>query len=48
MLQFIGGAQLLIMLIVPIGIFILGFYMGKKSGYIKRLKETENQENKLN
>ena len=48
MLQFIGGPQLLLMLIVPIGIFILGFYMGKKSGYIKRLKETESQERKLN
>jgi hypothetical protein len=48
MLQFIGGPQLLLILLVPIGIFILGFYMGKKSGYIKRLKETENQEKKLN
>ena len=46
MLQFIGGPQLIILLIVPIAfiiVFTIGFYIGKKSGYIKRIKETENQ-----
>jgi hypothetical protein len=27
--------------IFPIGIFLLGFFLGKKSGYKKRVKETE-------
>jgi len=40
----IGGPELIIIFIlIPIIIFILGFYFGKKSGYLKRIKETENQ-----
>jgi hypothetical protein len=38
-----GPFQLLLLLIVPVGIFLLGFFFGKKSGYIKRIKETEKQ-----
>jgi hypothetical protein len=39
----IGAFQIILILIVPIGIFLLGFTLGKKSGFIKRVKETENQ-----
>ncbi len=39
----IGPIQVILILIVPVGIFLLGFFIGKKSGYIKRIKETENQ-----
>jgi len=39
----IGAPQLILVLIVPVGIFLLGFFIGKKSGYIKRIKETESQ-----
>lgn len=38
----VGPIQLILILIVPAGIFLLGFLIGKKSGYIKRVKETEN------
>ncbi|AOR29350.1 hypothetical protein FORMB_23320 [Formosa sp. Hel1_33_131] len=43
----IGAIQLILVLIVPIGIFLLGFSIGKKSGYIKRVKETENQNKQI-
>ncbi|WP_165776554.1 hypothetical protein [Maribacter sp. 4G9] len=39
----IGAPQLILLSIVPIGIFILGYALGKKAGYIKRVKETENK-----
>ncbi len=39
----IGPMQIVLVLIVPFGIFLLGFFIGKKSGYIKRVKETEKQ-----
>ncbi len=40
----IGPIQIiLIFTIFPIGIFLLGFFLGKKSGYKKRAKETENR-----
>ena len=39
----IGPAQLVFVLIIPIGFFLLGYFIGKKSGYIKRVKETENK-----
>lgn len=42
-LGILGPFQLIILLIIPIGIFLLGFFLGKKSGYLKRVKETENQ-----
>lgn len=35
----IGAPQILLVLIIPVGIFLLGYYIGKKSGYIKRVKE---------
>lgn len=38
----IGVPQLILLSIVPIGIFILGYVLGKKAGYIKRVKEIEN------
>ena len=44
----IGPFQLIIVLIFPVGIFLLGYYVGKKSGYIKRVKETENQNKQIN
>jgi hypothetical protein len=38
----IGPIQIiLVFTIFPIGIFLLGFFLGKKSGYKKRVKETE-------
>ncbi len=42
----IGAAQILLLLFIlflPIVIFFLGYYFGKKAGYIKRIKETENK-----
>lgn len=39
----VGPFQLILLLIIPIGIFLLGYFLGKKSGYIKRIKETEKQ-----
>ena len=44
----IGPIQLILVSIVPVGIFLLGFLVGKKSGYIKRVKETENQNKQIN
>ncbi|GGD29190.1 hypothetical protein GCM10011368_33980 [Hyunsoonleella pacifica] len=44
----IGPSQLILVLVVPVVIFLLGFFIGKKSGYIKRVKETENRNNKTN
>lgn len=35
--------MLLIGILIPVGIFLLGFYLGKKAGYIKRVKETESR-----
>lgn len=39
----IGPWQLSILLIIPLGIFLLGFFIGKKSGYIKRVKEEDSK-----
>jgi hypothetical protein len=44
----IGAPQIILVLLVPVGIFLLGFFVGKKSGYIKRVKETENQNKQIN
>ncbi|GAA4241496.1 MULTISPECIES: hypothetical protein [Winogradskyella] len=44
----IGPFQIILVLIVPVGIFLLGFFIGKKSGYIKRVKETENLNKQIN
>tara|TARA_R110000868_G_scaffold354220_1_gene615531 strand:+ start:37 stop:177 length:141 start_codon:yes stop_codon:yes gene_type:complete len=41
-LGMVGPIQLILLLLVPVGIFLLGFYLGKKAGYIKRVKEVEN------
>lgn len=39
----IGAPQLLLLLIVPIGVvFFLGYWLGKRSGYAKRVKEENN------
>lgn len=35
----IGPIQLILIILVPTGIFMLGYVLGKKSGYIKRVKE---------
>jgi hypothetical protein len=40
----IGPIQIiLVSIIIPVGIFLIGFFVGKKVGYIKRVKETENR-----
>lgn len=39
----IGAPQVVLILLVPFIIFYIGYSAGKKSGYIKRVKETENQ-----
>lgn len=40
---------LLIIILLPvIGVYFLGFFVGKKSGYIKRLKEEEQKTETLN
>tara|TARA_R110001592_G_scaffold143635_2_gene366508 strand:- start:949 stop:1089 length:141 start_codon:yes stop_codon:yes gene_type:complete len=40
----IGPIQIILgFIILPVGIFLLGFFLGKKSGYKKRVKETESQ-----
>jgi len=39
----IGAPQVILILLVPILIFFLGYSVGKKAGYIKRVKESENQ-----
>tara|TARA_B110000977_G_C11053617_1_gene483233 strand:+ start:494 stop:640 length:147 start_codon:yes stop_codon:yes gene_type:complete len=44
----IGIVQIILILIVPIGIFLFGFFIGKKSGYLKRIKETENRNKQTN
>ncbi len=43
----IGPVQIILVLLIPIGLFLLGFYLGKKSGYLKKIKEIDKQ-NKLN
>lgn len=38
----IGFLELIILfIIIPISIFLMGYYFGKKSGYIKRVKEED-------
>lgn len=37
----VGPFQIILVLLVPVGIFFLGYLLGKKAGYIKRIKETE-------
>ncbi len=40
----IGMPQILLLISIPVGIFLLGYYIGKKSGYIKRVKEEEKKQ----
>ncbi|WP_431160134.1 hypothetical protein [Flagellimonas beolgyonensis] len=42
-LAMIGPWQLFISLVLPFGIFMFGYFVGKKAGYIKRVKEEEAQ-----
>ena len=37
-----GPWQAIVVLIVPVGIFLAGFFIGKNAGYLKRVRETEN------
>lgn len=37
-----GPWQLIVLLIIPVGIFLAGFFIGKNAGYVKRVRETEN------
>ena len=39
----IGAPQVILIILVPVAIFFLGYTMGKKAGYIKRFQESENQ-----
>ena len=39
----IGAPQVILIVLVPIAIFFLGHSVGKKAGYIKRVKETEKR-----
>ncbi|RIA09189.1 hypothetical protein OE09_1018 [Flavobacteriaceae bacterium MAR_2010_72] len=39
----IGAAQVILIILVPVAIFFLGYSSGKKAGYIKRVKESEKQ-----
>ena len=40
----IGPIQIILFFtIFPIGIFLLGFFLGKKTGYKRRVKEMENR-----
>lgn len=39
----VGPFQIVLITLVPVGIFLLGFSVGKKSGYIKRVREMENK-----
>lgn len=38
----IGAPQIVLVLVVPVVIFLFGYMVGKKAGYIKRVRETEN------
>ena len=40
----IGAPQLILIFLIPIAIFFIGYYFGKKAGYIKRVKETEKNQ----
>lgn len=42
-LAMLGPWQIIIVLFIPVLIFLLGYHFGKKAGYIKRVKETENK-----
>ena len=37
----IGAIQVILIVLVPIVIFFIGYSFGKKAGYIKRVKESE-------
>lgn len=37
----IGAPQVILIVLIPIGIFFLGYFFGKKAGDLKRIKETE-------
>lgn len=40
----IGPLQVILLtLVLPGAFFVLGFYFGKRAGYLKGVKETENQ-----
>ena len=42
-LSMIGPWQFILIFVFIFGIFFLGYYLGKKSGYIKRVKEVEKK-----
>ena len=39
----VGPFQVILILAVPVIIFAFGYMVGKKAGYIKRIKETESK-----
>ncbi len=42
-LAMIGPWQFILILLPVLGIFFLGYFIGKNAGYIKRVRETENK-----
>ncbi|WP_157514569.1 hypothetical protein [Christiangramia portivictoriae] len=40
----IGAPQVILIFLIPVAIFFLGYYFGKKAGYLKRIKETEKDQ----
>ncbi|MFK7783720.1 MAG: hypothetical protein AB8B56_01320 [Crocinitomicaceae bacterium] len=38
-----GPWQLIVLLIVPAGIFLAGYFIGRNAGYMKHVRETENR-----
>ena len=43
-LAILGPWQMIVVsLVFPVLIFMLGYYVGKKAGYIKRVKEEEGR-----
>lgn len=43
----IGAPQVILIVLVPVAIFYLGYSTGKKAGYIKRVKESEKRKSNL-
>jgi len=37
-----GPWQLIVLLVIPAGIFLAGYFIGRNVGYMKRIRETEN------
>jgi F0F1-type ATP synthase assembly protein I len=38
-----GPWQLIVVLVIPVGIFLAGFFIGRNVGYLRRVREMENK-----